>query len=56
LCLTADQINNSVRIPNLFFKGLDSEVNHRVRAEVRRKEISSVAAVAMVRTPARWAS
>ena len=56
LCFAADQINDSVRIPNLFLKALGLEVNHRVCAEVAHRGISSVAAVAMVCMPARRAS
>jgi len=34
LCFAADQINDSVRIPNLFLKALGPVVNHGVCAEV----------------------
>ena len=34
LCFAADQINDSVGIPNLFLKALGPVVNHRVCAEV----------------------
>ena len=34
LCFAADQINDSVRIPNFFLKALGPVVNHRVCAEV----------------------
>src|SRR5262245_11820653 len=37
LCFAADQINDSVRIPNLVLKTLAAEVNHRVCAEVAHK-------------------
>ena len=37
LCFAADQINDSVRIPNLFLKALGPVVNHRVCAEVAHK-------------------
>jgi hypothetical protein len=37
LCFAADQINDSVRIPNLFLKALGLEVNHCVCAEVAHK-------------------
>ena len=37
LCFAADQINDSVRIPNLFLKALGPVVDHRVCAEVAHK-------------------
>ena len=37
LCFAADQVNDSVRIPNLFLKALGLEVNHCVCAEVAHK-------------------
>ena len=37
LCFAADQINDSVRVPNLFLKALGPVVNHRVCAEVAHK-------------------
>ena len=37
LCFAADQINDSVCIPNLFLKALRLEVNHSVCAEVAHK-------------------
>ena len=43
LCFAADQINDSVRVPNFFLKALGPVVNHRVCAEVAHEGISSVA-------------
>jgi antitoxin component of MazEF toxin-antitoxin module len=37
LCFAADQINDSVCIPNLFLKALGLEVNHSVCVEVAHK-------------------
>ena len=34
LCFAAEQINDRVRVPNLFLKALGLEVKHRVCVEV----------------------